>query len=81
MGCDEYHPLSKTGMNLTDSGGIGYTIIDAIDTMQLMGLGTEYDRAREWIANELTFDRDGDFNTFEALCLILSTISVTYSGF
>ena len=65
MGCDEYHPIAKKGMNLSDSGGIGYTIIDAIDTMQLMGLETEYNRAREWIASELTFARDGNFNTFE----------------
>ena len=38
MGSDIYHPISKTGSNLRDSGGIGYTIIDAIDTMQVMGL-------------------------------------------
>ena len=65
MGNDEYHPISKTGSNLTDSGGVGYTIIDAIDTMQIMGLQEEYNRAREWIASELRFDRDGNFNTFE----------------
>lgn len=65
MGCDEYHPISREGTNLTDSGGVGYTIVDAIDTMQLMGLETEYNRARDWIANDLTFDRDGSLNTFE----------------
>ena len=31
MGCDEYHPISKQGSNLTESGGIGYTIIDTIE--------------------------------------------------
>ena len=65
MGDDEYHPISKTGSNLTRSGGIGYTIIDAIDTMQVMGLQEEYNRAREWISSELRFDRDGNYNTFE----------------
>jgi hypothetical protein len=65
MGCDEYHPISKKGTNLTESGGIGYTVIDAIDTMQLMGLESEYNRARDWIANKLSFDRDENFNTFE----------------
>jgi hypothetical protein len=65
MGCDEYHPLTRKGSNLTDSGGIGYTIIDAIDTIWLMGLDDEYSRARDWIDTELTFDRHGNYNTFE----------------
>ena len=65
MGNDVYHPISKTGSNLTDSGGIGYTIIDAIDTMQIMGMQDEYNRVREWISSELRFDRDGYYNTFE----------------
>jgi mannosyl-oligosaccharide alpha-1,2-mannosidase len=65
MGDDDYHPIGKTGSNLADSGGIGYFIIDAIDTMQVMGLQEEYSRAREWISSNLTFDRDGNLNTFE----------------
>ena len=65
MGRDEYHPLSKSGSDLSGAGGVGYTIIDAIDTMQIMGLQEEYSRAREWLSSELTFDRDGEFNTFE----------------
>ena len=65
MGNDEYHPISKRGSNLTDSGSIGYAIIDAIDTMQIMGLQEEYNRAREWVSTELRFDRNGNFNTFE----------------
>lgn len=65
MGNDEYHPISKTGSNLTNSGGIGYAIIDTIDTMLVMGLEEEYNRARKWISTELTFDRDGNLNTFE----------------
>lgn len=65
MGQDEYHPLSKKGTNLVEDGGIGYMIVDTIDTMQIMGLQDEYTRARDWVANNLTFDRDGNFNTFE----------------
>ena len=45
MGNDEYHPISKMGSNLTSSGGVGYAIIDAIDTMQVMGLQEEYNHA------------------------------------
>jgi endoplasmic reticulum Man9GlcNAc2 1,2-alpha-mannosidase len=65
MGSDVYHPISKTGSNLTETGGVGYTIIDAIDTMQVMGLEEEYSRARKWISSKLRFDHDGNFKTFE----------------
>jgi hypothetical protein len=65
MGDDEYHPISRTGSNLTKAGGIGYTVIDSIDTMLLMGLRDEHARAREWVADNMSLDRDDNFNTFE----------------
>lgn len=67
MGDDEYHPISRKGSNLTAAGGIGYTVIDSIDTMQIMGLDKEYSRAREWVANTMSFDRNASFNTFEVI--------------
>jgi hypothetical protein len=65
MGDDEYHPLSHRGSNLTKAGGIGYTVADSIDTILIMGLQDEYQRARKWVQNHLSFDRDADFSTFE----------------
>jgi hypothetical protein len=71
MGDDEYHPISKAGSNLTRAGGIGYTVIDSIDTMLVMGLQDEYGRAREWVANKMSVDRDANFSTFEVCVLSL----------
>lgn len=65
MGCDEYQPTNHTGFNLSSSGGIGYTIVDAIDTMHLMGLTDEYARARNWINNSLSFDKPATVSLFE----------------
>lgn len=65
FGDDEYHPISRSGSNLTEAGGIGYTIVDSIDTMVLMGLEDEENRAREWVEKDMNLDRDGEFNTFE----------------
>lgn len=65
MGDDEYHPISRKGSNLTKAGGIGYTVVDSIDTMLIMGLHDEYARARDWVAHKMTLDRDANFNTFE----------------
>ena len=65
MGADEYHPISHEGTNLTEAGGIGYTVVDAIDTMMIMGLDDEVARARKWIDEKLSFDKDDKFSTFE----------------
>ncbi|KAG6335454.1 hypothetical protein ID866_3628 [Astraeus odoratus] len=58
MGDDEYHPISAKGTNLTAAGGIGYTIVDSIDAMLIMGLHDEYERAKTWVQEKLSFDRD-----------------------
>jgi hypothetical protein len=68
MGDDEYHPLEQSGSNLTEAGGIGYMIVDVIDSLQIMGLQDECSRARTWVSEKLSFERDGDFSTFE-VCL------------
>lgn len=61
----QFHPISKSGSNLTRAGGVGYTIVDALDSLLVMDLRDEYKRARDWVRTELTFDRDGEYNTFE----------------
>ncbi|KAJ7720168.1 glycoside hydrolase family 47 protein [Mycena metata] len=71
MGSDEYHPISHRGSNLSYSGGIGYTVVDALDTMLLMGLDAEYERAKKWVAQELSFDHSGYFSTFETTIRVL----------
>ncbi len=67
MGDDEYRPIEQKGTNLSESGGVGYTVVDSVDTMLLMGLTDEAARAKDWIANNLTFEREGNFNTFEVV--------------
>ncbi|KAF9449311.1 glycoside hydrolase family 47 protein [Macrolepiota fuliginosa MF-IS2] len=71
MGADEYHPITHRGSNFSSRGGIGYMVIDAIDTMYLMGLKDEYNRARDWLSSRHTFDRDENFNTFETTIRVL----------
>ncbi|TFK23715.1 glycoside hydrolase family 47 protein [Coprinopsis marcescibilis] len=78
MGYDNYHPIEKKGTELSKAGGIGYTIVDAIDTMQIMGLADEYKRARDWIAENLTFERDDSFNTFETTIRVLGGLLSAY---
>jgi len=63
---------------LSDEGGIGYTIIDALDTMLIMGLKDEFADARQWVATELTFDRKGRFNAFEITIRMLGGLLSAY---
>jgi mannosyl-oligosaccharide alpha-1,2-mannosidase len=51
--------------------GMGWIIIDALDTMMLMNLTTELAHARQWIHSNLTYDQDHDVNTFETTIRML----------
>lgn len=54
-GRDELMPLSHDGKD--SFGGLGATMVDALDTLWLMDLKPEFRRARDWVAHNLTFDR------------------------
>ncbi|PWY97264.1 hypothetical protein BCV70DRAFT_202982 [Testicularia cyperi] len=66
-GYDEYHPIGKVGSNLNGQpgNGIGYTIVDTLDTLILMGFVDEYEAARDWVRDELSWDVPGRMNVFE----------------
>jgi endoplasmic reticulum Man9GlcNAc2 1,2-alpha-mannosidase len=69
-GYDEYHPVSKGMRNMTPKG-LGWIIVDALDTMMLMNLTDEVTRTRQWIHHNLTYDQDHDVNTFETTIRML----------
>ncbi|EWZ50710.1 Mannosyl-oligosaccharide 1,2-alpha-mannosidase [Fusarium oxysporum] len=69
-GFDEYHPISKTGENMAPKG-LGWIIIDSLDTMILMNLTSRVQDARHWISDSLTWDQDQDVNTFETTIRML----------
>ena len=70
---DEYHPLSKSGTNLLlkDESPVGFTIVDALDTLIILGMEEDYMDARNWIRDELSWDVDGRLNVFETTIRIL----------
>lgn len=70
-GYDEYHPVSKTGRHMVPPTGLGWIIVDALDTMMLMNMTTELKHARDWIRTTLTYDLDHDVNTFETTIRML----------
>lgn len=69
-GMDEFHPVSKDGRYMAPKG-LGWIIVDSLDTMILMNLTTELVHARQWIDRNLTYDQDQDVNTFETTIRML----------
>jgi mannosyl-oligosaccharide alpha-1,2-mannosidase len=53
-GTDELHPVDGSSNNWL---GLGLTIVDAIDTLWIMGMKQEFNKAKDWIEKNLTFDK------------------------
>ncbi|KAL8856996.1 MAG: hypothetical protein Q9178_006401 [Gyalolechia marmorata] len=69
-GQDQYHPTSKKGTQMTPNG-MGWIIVDALDTLMIMNLTTQLKHAREWITTSLNYDQDQEVNTFETTIRML----------
>ncbi|KAG9196329.1 Mannosyl-oligosaccharide 1,2-alpha-mannosidase [Alternaria panax] len=70
-GYDEYHPVSKKGRYMAEPNGLGWIIVDALDTLMIMNLTKEVNHARQWIATSLDYDKKQDVNTFETTIRML----------
>jgi len=68
-GYDELEPQSKSGTN--QFAGLGATIIDSLDTLYIMGFKKEYEKARDWVAEHLDFNKDYEASVFETTIRVL----------
>ncbi|URD90741.1 Glycosyl hydrolase family 47 [Musa troglodytarum] len=58
-GQDELQPQTKNGVN--SFGGLGATLVDSLDTLYIMGLRDEFQKAREVVGGLLSaYDLSGD---------------------
>ncbi|KAJ5257255.1 Mannosyl-oligosaccharide 1-2-alpha-mannosidase [Penicillium angulare] len=69
-GFDEYHPKTGNHRNMVP-GGLGWMIVDALDTMMIMNLTSQVRHARQWISTSLKHDQDHDVSTFETTIRML----------
>jgi hypothetical protein len=51
--------------------GMGWIIVDALDTLMLMNLTSRLSHAREWMTTSLNYDQDQEVNTFETTIRML----------
>ncbi|EPS74039.1 mannosyl-oligosaccharide 1,2-alpha-mannosidase, partial [Genlisea aurea] len=75
-GYDELRPQTKNGVN--SFGGLGATLIDALDTLYIMGLDEQFQRAREWVALSLDFNKSYDASVFETTIRIVGGLLSAY---
>ncbi|KAL4968491.1 glycoside hydrolase family 47 protein [Aspergillus stella-maris] len=63
-GKDQFYTLTKRGTQMSPTG-LGWIIVDSLDTLMLMNLTTHLSNARKWLTRSLNYDQDQDVNTFE----------------
>uniref|UniRef100_A0A8C6G7L1 alpha-1,2-Mannosidase n=2 Tax=Mus spicilegus TaxID=10103 RepID=A0A8C6G7L1_MUSSI len=65
-GLNELKPISKEGHSSSLFGNIkGATIVDALDTLFIMGMKTEFQEAKSWIKKYLDFNVNAEVSVFE----------------
>ncbi|XP_010544166.1 PREDICTED: mannosyl-oligosaccharide 1,2-alpha-mannosidase MNS1 [Tarenaya hassleriana] len=75
-GKDELQPQTKDGVD--SFGGLGATLIDALDTLYIMGLDEQFQKAKEWVATSLDFDKDYDASMFETTIRVVGGLLSAY---
>ncbi|KAM7524988.1 hypothetical protein LguiA_014890 [Lonicera macranthoides] len=78
MGYDELMPLSQKGVD--GLGGLGATVVDALDTAMIMGLDEVVNEAGSWIETHLAekINKKGQVNLFETTIRVLGGLLSAY---
>ncbi|KAI4355898.1 hypothetical protein L6164_004626 [Bauhinia variegata] len=75
-GQDELQPQSKNGVN--SFGGLGATVIDSLDTLYIMGLDEQFQKARGWVETSLDFNKDYEASVFETTIRVVGGLLSAY---
>ncbi|XP_033112615.1 mannosyl-oligosaccharide 1,2-alpha-mannosidase IA-like [Anneissia japonica] len=80
-GANELKPISHTGHSASIFGrsAMGATIIDGVDTLYIMGLQDQYQKARNWIAHDFSFNPPSDISVFEVNIRFVGGLLSTYA--
>lgn len=79
FGYDQVMPLSRKPNNFfTHNRSIGLSIIEALDTLYVMGLDDELKISLDWIYANLNFDINVNFNVFEGTIRVIGGLLAAY---
>lgn len=78
-GYDEVQPISGKPKNFfVPTHSFGLSIIEAMDTLYVMGADSELDACVKWIRANLTFDVDANIQMFEAVIRMVAGLLTGY---
>eukprot|EP01007_Sphenomonas_quadrangularis_P003829 NODE_83_length_2227_cov_133.328283_g61_i0.p1 GENE.NODE_83_length_2227_cov_133.328283_g61_i0~~NODE_83_length_2227_cov_133.328283_g61_i0.p1 ORF type:complete len:482 (-),score=154.59 NODE_83_length_2227_cov_133.328283_g61_i0:315-1760(-) len=77
-GHDELRPVTKDYKDWVPDG-VALTLLDALDTLHMLGFKEEFQLAKEWVRTNLTFDRSGLISTFELTIRALGGLLSAYA--
>jgi hypothetical protein len=75
-GMDELKPRSGTGDN--NWLGLGMTLVDSLDTLWIMGMLDEFNEAKDWVAQNLDFNKQGSTSVFEITIRVLGGLLAAF---
>lgn len=76
FGMDEVKPMTGRGGN--NWGGQGITLVDALDTLWLMGMKKEFWKARDWVRDHLDHSKVHAVSVFETTIRDLGGLLAAY---
>ncbi|UAK26397.1 glycoside hydrolase family 47 protein [Sphingomonas nostoxanthinifaciens] len=81
-GRDEIKPISGTFSSFVlPDRHLGLSLIEAMDTLWVMGLDDRFNDALHWVMSELSFDIDGEVQVFEiAIRIVGGLLSAHHAG-
>ena len=74
-GKDMLKPISRSNHEWM---GLGLTLVDALDTLYIMNLTSEFNQARKWVQHELDLDKNVFVNLFETTIRVLGGLLSSY---
>ncbi|XP_061090156.1 mannosyl-oligosaccharide 1,2-alpha-mannosidase IB-like [Conger conger] len=79
-GHNELKPLAKKGhsTNIFGNSQMGATIVDALDTLYIMGLQEEFKDGEEWIQQNLDFSVNAEVSVFEVNIRFIGGLLAAY---
>lgn len=80
-GDNELRPVTRQPhrANIYGSARLGATIIDSLSTLYTMGLESEFNRGRDWVATDLKMDYNAFVSVFETNIRILGGLLSAYA--
>ena len=80
-GSNEFRPISRTNQTGIFNGApnAGATIIDALDTLYIMDLKSEFNDGLEWVKSKFSLDTNSSQSAFEVNIRLVGGLLAVYT--